>query len=136
MVNLNECILGDTLISCEGAELLYYMKDLTPNAHYPHKVKYPNGAGGTRLDDGRVAHKHVEGDHDIVKVIPMDRSGKEDVEILDVSAVDEEYADAFTKDWGIVFANGTVMQFDTEDEACEAQRIHRVNVGLDPMTGE
>ena len=32
-------------------------------------------------------------------------------------------------------ANGTVMQFDTEEEACEAQRIHRVNVGLDPMTG-
>lgn len=136
MVNLNECKLGDTLVSCHGLELLYLKVD-ERNTPFRHRVVYPDGAGGSRADDGRVfINTPMPQDHNIVKVIPMDRSGKEDVEILDVSAVDEEYADAFTKDWGIVFANGTVMQFDTEEEACEAQRIHRVNVGLDPMTGE
>lgn len=136
MVDLNQCKIGDTLVSCHGLELLYYKVD-ERNTPFPHRVVYPDGAGGTCADDGRVfINTPMPQDHNIVKVIPMDHSARYDVTIIDVCELEEEYANAFSKCWAIQFADGTVMQFDTEDEACEAQRIHHETVGLDPETGE
>ena len=59
-----------------------------------------------------------------------------DVEIIEVGSLEEEYAEAFEKEWAIHFADATTIQFDTEDEACAAQRAHRKTIGLDPITGE
>jgi len=129
MVDLNKCKIGDTLVSCHGLKLLYHKVD-DNNAPFRHLVVYPDGAGGSRADDGRVfINRPLPEDHNIVKVIPMDRSEKNDVTIIDVMDLEEDAAE-FTKKWAIKFANGTVMLFDTEDEAREAQRIHRETIGL------
>jgi hypothetical protein len=50
--------------------------------------------------------------------------------------LDEEFAQNFNKPWAIQYSDGKTIEYDTEDQACEAQRVHRVAIGLNPMTGE
>ena len=59
-----------------------------------------------------------------------------DVDVIEVAMLDDEYASQFEKPWLVQWEDGTIKQYDTEDEACAIQRQHRINVGLDPMTGE
>lgn len=66
----------------------------------------------------------------------MTQNIQHDVDIIDVSDLEPEFAQNFTKPWAIQYADGSVVEFDTEDGACTAQQIHRFKIGLDPMTGE
>ena len=42
----------------------------------------------------------------------------------------------FLKPWLCTAADGDVVEFDTEDQACAFQRVKRIEAGRDPMTGE
>jgi hypothetical protein len=59
-----------------------------------------------------------------------------DVEVLAIDGLDAENASQFEKPWLVSHADGRIDEYDTEDEACAAQRAHRAANGLDPMTGE
>jgi hypothetical protein len=48
--------------------------------------------------------------------------------------LDAEFASAFDHPW-IFETDESVSTFDTEDEACAAQRDYRKRLGCDPMTG-
>lgn len=130
MVDLNKCKIGDTLISCHGEKLIYYKVE-ERGAPFRHRVLYSNGSGGSRSDDGRAfINRPLPSDHNIVEIRPLDRSGKHDAEIVNVSDLEDEYVVNFSKNWAIQFHDGTVMEFDTENEAYEAQLIHRETVGI------
>lgn len=73
------------------------------------------------------------GDNEIPELCPH---CTHDVEIFEVSSLDEQYQSNFKKPWLIQFANGCTVEFDTEDEACEYQMGFREIAGLDPDTGE
>jgi hypothetical protein len=60
----------------------------------------------------------------------------DDVDVVEVATLDEEYAIKFKKPWFLHFANNTGIEFDTEDDVCAAQRHYRKSVSLDEMTGE
>lgn len=60
----------------------------------------------------------------------------EDLEIIDVAGLDLEYANTFSKDWAVQYADGTIIHCDTEDDACILQQKHRVLYGKNPVTGE
>jgi hypothetical protein len=60
----------------------------------------------------------------------------DDVSILPRDALDNEHRANFTKPWLMHFPNGTVEQFDTEGEACEAQLGWREAHNLHIVTGE
>ena len=66
----------------------------------------------------------------------MAQNMQHDVDIIDVSDLEPEFAENITKPWAIQYADGSVVEFDTEEGACTAQQIHRFKIGLDPMTGE
>jgi len=82
-INLNECKVGDILISSQGAKLEYVCK--TPWKHYTyldHVVKYiedkdgnpfSDDSYGTRTNDGFVFAKNriPETDNDIVEIIKI-----------------------------------------------------------------
>jgi hypothetical protein len=74
MVDLRTCKHGDKLRSCHGMILEYVgriKRDEPHNPLYPHEVRYPNGARGTRTDDGQVfTVNRLPEDHDIVEIIP------------------------------------------------------------------
>lgn len=53
----------------------------------------------------------------------MTKNLQHDVDVICVDDLEEKFKVGFTK-------------YDTEDDACEAQRKYRSSVGLDPMTGE
>lgn len=64
--DMNRCEPGDKLISCHGVVLTYVGIDerLVP---FRHKVKYPDGAGVSRADDGSVfLEKKLPTDQDII----------------------------------------------------------------------
>ncbi len=73
-VDLNTCVPGQKLRSRHG-EILTYVKKLDPERdYYDHMVKYANGSGGTRTNDGfvyRNADKRLASDHDIVEILPV-----------------------------------------------------------------
>lgn len=68
MFDMNQCKIGDFLISNLGGKFKYISKDC--NSPYPHMVKHMDGefkgSFGTRLDDGRVAKNSLQTDHNIV----------------------------------------------------------------------
>lgn len=67
-VDLRKCKPGDKLLSKHGIVLEYVFHE--PGAPYPHRVKYPDGSMGTRLDDGHVfGKKRLPEDHDIVEIL-------------------------------------------------------------------
>jgi TPP-dependent trihydroxycyclohexane-1,2-dione (THcHDO) dehydratase len=55
----------------------------------------------------------------------------EDVQVIDVETLDEEYAVNFDKPWLVQFADAEVIEADTEEEACEIQRLWRDLSGCD-----
>lgn len=66
MFDMNQCEPGDKLVSCHGMIFTYVGIDerLVP---FRHLVKYPDGADGSRVDDGSVfLKKKLPTDHDIV----------------------------------------------------------------------
>lgn len=68
MIDLRTCKPGDKLLSKHGM-VLEYVEHL-PDAYFPHIVKYPDGAFGSRCDDGHVfAKKRLEEDHDIIEIL-------------------------------------------------------------------
>lgn len=85
-VNLKECEEGDILI-CKTGAILEYISPTEEGHYYDHKIKYlfvPNSeydaknlGDGTRIDDGHVYRKNrLDGDHDVVAVIPRSKFNK------------------------------------------------------------
>jgi hypothetical protein len=138
-VDLRVCRIGDTLISKHGTELTYLGLERKYYS-YPamrHAVQYPDGSHGNRTDNGQVyANVRMEGDEDIVKVIHHVNEGQYDAQVHDVYELDHEYQTQFNKDWLLVLHNNTIIQYDTEDEACDAQVEYRKAWNLNPETGE
>lgn len=66
--DMRQCKPGDKLISRHGLVLTYEGPNNFSSANmYPHLVRYPDGAYGTRADNGLVSlRKPLETDHDIV----------------------------------------------------------------------
>ena len=63
---MNQCKPGDKIKSQHGMILKYVRID-EKKAPYRHVVKYPAPLGiGTRLDNGHVANRRLETDHDII----------------------------------------------------------------------
>lgn len=60
----------------------------------------------------------------------------QDVRVIPVALLDEENALRFNKAWLIQHANGSILEFDTEEEALAYQRSHRIRHGRNPLTGE
>jgi len=59
-----------------------------------------------------------------------------DCAVIAVDSLDLELQSQFKKPWLVEWADGSIDEFDTEDEACARQREHRKANGLDAMTGE
>jgi hypothetical protein len=79
MVDLNNCVCGDILISSHGMKLMY-IKKFNEDDYYEHLVMYPDGTFGTRCNDGfayRNPSRRLETDHDIVKIINQNKSLEE-----------------------------------------------------------
>jgi hypothetical protein len=80
-VDLNICKKGDILISKHGA-ILKYLEPLPEEHYYDHRIEYLCLDGvlnegqlgsGTRNNDGTVfKNKHLDTDHDIVSIIPLE----------------------------------------------------------------
>ena len=69
-VDLNTCKRGDRLLTSHGLVLTYVGK-LPEGDSYDHEVKYPDGAHGSRTNDGHV-YRNIRLpsiDQDIVKVL-------------------------------------------------------------------
>jgi hypothetical protein len=76
-IDLSTCEKGDILISRNGT-VLRYSCALPGNNHYNHEIIYPDGASGTRTNDGRfLYYNRRPEDEDIVRII-------HDGEIVDV----------------------------------------------------
>ena len=71
-VDLSKCKPGDKLVSSHGWTLTY-VRPLPMGNFYDHEVRYPDGSGGTRTNDGFVFRNNriPETDHDIVEIIPV-----------------------------------------------------------------
>jgi len=72
-INLNDCKHGDILVSKHGMRLTYD-KPTEHGSYYDHVVLYPNGAIGTRTNDGHVYRnpiRRIPEDHDIVEIIKV-----------------------------------------------------------------
>ena len=59
-----------------------------------------------------------------------------DVHVVPRDSLDGGHDILFSKSWLVVYPDGRVEEFDTEDAACAYQRVYRLVFGLDPMTGE
>jgi allophanate hydrolase subunit 1 len=55
--------------------------------------------------------------------------------VFSTDTLDIEHAANFDKPW-LFEAGDNLRFFDTEDEACAAQRAYRAANGFDPLTGE
>lgn len=70
MVDLRNCIKGDKLLTKQGDILIY--DEYVKNDFYPHKVIYPDGSTGSRIDSGHVmknAHKRLDSDKDVIEIL-------------------------------------------------------------------
>lgn len=70
MVDLKQCKKGDKLLTKQG-EILIYDKYIEED-FYPHKIIYPNGSFGSRIDSGHVMknpEKRLETDRDIIEIL-------------------------------------------------------------------
>lgn len=59
-----------------------------------------------------------------------------DVHVFSRDQLDPDSAGQFAKPWLVQYEDGRIVEHDTEDEACAAQRQHRVSVGLNELTGD
>lgn len=60
----------------------------------------------------------------------------EDIALIDRDSLDDKHKAIFDKPWLLQEADGSLEEFDTEEEAAAAQRAWREEHHLDPMTGE
>ena len=73
-VDMNSAKEGDILISQHGMRLTYVQRKNPQDAIAPyfHVVLYPNGAIGSRTNEGWVfQNRPLPEDHDIVEIIPQ-----------------------------------------------------------------
>jgi hypothetical protein len=70
-VDLQQCKPDDKLLTKHGTILTYVGSNDSPYpTKYPHLIKYPNGAFGTRTDNGQVfVQVRRPEDEDIVKIL-------------------------------------------------------------------
>ena len=70
-VDLRTCKLGDKLLTKHGTILEYFWPNDSPHpTEYPHLIKYPNGAFGTRTDNGQIFLQiRRPEDEDIVEIL-------------------------------------------------------------------
>lgn len=71
MVDLSKCNKGDRLLSRHGMVLIY-IEPFPENNYYDHRVQYPDGGFGTRMNDGytfKNPGSRMSIDHDIVEVL-------------------------------------------------------------------
>lgn len=64
------------------------------------------------------------------------RTINEDHDVVVIDAASLDHPEHFDSPWLVQFADGQIDGYDTEDAACEFQRIWRMENGRDPMTGE
>lgn len=55
---------------------------------------------------------------------------REDLDVFERAVLDEVHAARFEKPWLAQYASGTVVQFDTEDQACAFQAEHRARYNV------
>lgn len=48
-----------------------------------------------------------------------------DVHVIEVASLDDEYQKNFSKPYIVQFADGSIMEFDTDEDACLFQRQWR-----------
>ncbi len=74
MIDLRECKKGDKLLTKHGT-ILEYVESLDPEIHYySHRIKYPDGSFGTRVDSGHVMKnesRRLESDEDIIEILDI-----------------------------------------------------------------
>lgn len=70
-VDLRQCKPGDKLLTKQGTIMEYVGPNKTYfRKEYPHRVKYPNGAFGSRTDDGiTFRFDRRPEDEDIVEIL-------------------------------------------------------------------
>ena len=70
MVDLKKCKKGDKLLTKQGDILTY--DNYVENDFYPHKIIYPNGSYGSRIDSGHVmknSEKRLDTDRDVIGIL-------------------------------------------------------------------
>lgn len=74
--DMNQCKRGDKLVSVHG-EVLEYVGIDNERHPYRHEIKYQNGSGGSRTDNGWVfLNSPLEGDHDVKGFLDMGKKLK------------------------------------------------------------
>ena len=72
MIDLRNCKKGDKLLT-KHSTILEYVEALDPEIHYySHRIKYPNGSDGTRVDSGHVfknPESRLDSDEDVVEIL-------------------------------------------------------------------
>lgn len=58
-----------------------------------------------------------------------------DCDVIARAALDPDTARQFDLPWLVQYPDGSIHQFETEDQACTFQRAWRIDNNLDPMTG-
>lgn len=72
MIDLRECKKGDILLTRQGDILIY--DEYVENDFYPHKIIYPSGSSGSRIDSGHVMknpEKRLDSDRDVIEIIKI-----------------------------------------------------------------
>lgn len=70
-VDLNTCKPGDLLLSSKGT-IFTYVGKCPPNSYYDHRIRYPSGQEGTRINSGEVFRTKGDrsaSDHNIVRIL-------------------------------------------------------------------
>ena len=77
MIDLRTCKPGDKLLTKHGSVLTYVCYDSdNPNVKdWPHIIRYPNGARGTRTHEGfcfKNIDKRLPSDEDVIEILGAD----------------------------------------------------------------
>lgn len=59
-----------------------------------------------------------------------------DAFVLPVEALEEEEQCKFDKPWVLLFPDSTAKEYDSENDACDAQMVYRLTNGLCVYTGK
>lgn len=72
MIDLRNCKKGDRLLTKHGTILEYVEPLDSDRYYYSHRIQYPNGSFGTRVDSGHVMKnesRRLESDEDIIEIL-------------------------------------------------------------------
>jgi hypothetical protein len=70
-----------------------------------------------------------------IRIDLLEGKRPQDVDVFNVDTLPEDDADAIGGQYAVQYADGTMIGFETDDEACALQRRHRAALGLDEETG-